>query len=308
MISSLDASSQSFIADVNRLQERLSDANRQITSGVRVETPADAPDQISPLLELRAVREHNQQVLKGLDMAKSDAENADGALATAIQLLDRARTLATEGANSTQTADTRLVLAQQVQSIQEEIVNLSLTTVQGRYIFSGDQSGSPMYGFDPNSPNGVVQLTTSEATTKVEDPAGGAFVAAKVASEIFDARDSTDPAQPAADNIFAALNQLRTALNENRTENLASAGDSLRLASTRLNYMEAFYGDVQQRIQDATDYANQRDVQLQTRISAIEDTDPTSAALALTQATSQLQAAFEARAHFRQSSLFEYLS
>ena len=308
MISSLDASGQSFIADVDRLQARAAEANRQITSGSRVSTPADAPDQISALLELRAIREHNLQILNGLSAAKSDADSADTALATAIQLMDQARTIATQGASSTQTTDSRQVLAEQVQQIQEQMVNLSRTTVQGRYIFSGDQSGSPLYSFDPTVPNGVVQLATSEATTKVEDPAGGAFSAAKVASEIFDTWDSTDPTLAAPDNVFAALNNLRLALLANNTDDIATAGDSLKLASTHLNYMEAFYGGVQSRVQDATDYANQRDVQLQTRIGAIEDADVTSAAIELTQANNQLQAAFEARAHFRQSSLFDYLS
>ena len=308
MISSLDPSSQSFINDVSRLQARVAAANRQLTSGLRVSDPADAPDQISPLLELRSIREHNQQVLTGLGLAKSDADSADSALATAIQLMDRARTLATQGASSTQTSDSRQVLAQEVQSIQEQMVNLSRTTVRGRFIFSGDQSGNPLYSFDATATNGVVQLSTVQATAKVEDPAGGAFNAAKTASDIFDTRDATDNTQPAPDNVFAALNNLRLGLLANDTDATGAAGDSLQLASTHLNSMEAFYGGVQSRIQDATNYANQHDVELQSRISSIQDADATSAALELTQANNQLQAAFEARANFRQNSLFDYLS
>jgi flagellar hook-associated protein 3 FlgL len=308
MINSLDASAQSFVANIQRLQNRVADANRQITSGNRVSTPADAPDQISPLLELRAIRAHNQQILTGLGLAKDDADSADSALSTAIQFMDRARTIATQGAGSTTTSDTRQLLAQEVQSLQEEIVNLSGTVVRGQYIFSGDQSGSPMYSFDPTAPNGVVQVTTAGATAKVEDPAGGSVSAAKVASEIFDTRDTTDNTLAAPDNVFAALNNLRLGLLANDTDAIANAGSSLQLASTHLNAMEAFYGDVQTRIQDATTYANQRDVQLQTSISGIQDADPVSAAIELSQANNQLQAAFEARAHFRQNSLFDYLS
>jgi len=259
------------------------------------------------LLELHAIRSHNQQILTGLGQAKSDADSADSALATAIQLMDHARTLAMQGASPTQTSDSRLVLAQQVQSIQEQMVNLSRTTVQGRYIFSGDQSSGPLYSFDPTAANGVVRIATAEATSKVEDPAGGSFSAAKVAGEVFDTRDSTDGTLPDSDNVFAALNNLRLALLSNTVDEVAAAGDSLKLASTHLNNVAAFYGDVQDRIQDATEYANQRDVQLQTRIGAIQDTDATAAALELTQASNQLQAAYEARAHFRQSSLFDYL-
>jgi len=308
MINSLDASAQAFVANVSRLQDRVSEANRQITSGDRVSTPADAPDQISPLLELRSIRAHNQQILTGLGLAKDDANSADSALSTAIQLMDRARTIATQGASTSVTSDTRQTLAQEVQSLQEQIVNLSRTAVQGQYIFSGDQGGRPMYRFDPTVTNGVVQLTTADTTAKVEDPAGGSFSATKVSSEIFDTRDAADNTLAAPDNVFAALNNLRLGLLANDSDAIANAGDSLQLASTHLNAMEAFYGDVQTRIQDATTYANQRDVQLQTSISGIQDADPVSAALELSQANNQLQAAFEARAHFRQNSLFDYLS
>src|SRR2546430_12297364 len=133
MITSLDSAAESFLADISRLQERISDANRQISSGLRVSAPADAPHQVSPLLELRATLVHNQQILTGLGFAKTDADSADSALATAIQFMDRARTLATQGANSTQSSDARQVMAQEIQSIQEQMVNLSRTAVQGRY-------------------------------------------------------------------------------------------------------------------------------------------------------------------------------
>src|SRR5437870_3095943 len=134
MITGLDPFAESFLIDVARLQQRIADANRQISSGLRIASPADAPDQISPLLELRASLQHNRQILTDLGLAKSYSDGADSAMASAIQLMDRARTLASQGASSTQTSDSRLILAQEIQSIQEEVVSFSRTGVQGRYI------------------------------------------------------------------------------------------------------------------------------------------------------------------------------
>jgi len=308
MISSLDSSAESFIADVSRIQNRIAEANRQLSSGLRISTPADAPDQISPLLELRANLEHNQQIVQGLSSANTEAQTAESTLDDALQLLDRVRTLGSQGADSTQTSDMRAQLAEEIQSIQQQVVGLSNTTLAGRYIFSGQQSGSPAYTYDATAPNGVVQGSTSVVTAEVGISSGGSFVVAKTATDIFDTRDATDPSIAASDNVFAALNALHSALLGTDVNAISSANDLVEQASNHVIQMQAFYGDVQARIQDATDVADHRITQIQTGISNLDDADAVSAAMEMSQSTSQLQAAFAARAQYHQRSLFDYLS
>jgi flagellar hook-associated protein 3 FlgL len=305
MITNLDASSELFLANVERIQRRLAGANQQVSSGKKISTAADAPDQIDSLLQLRASRQRNQQIRSNLVLAKADADTADSTLASCIKLMDRAVTLAAQGMNLLQTANSRADLAQQVQGLQEQMVSFSQASVQGRYIFSGDRSDSPAYTFDINAPNAVVQLTSATASSRIEDPAGGSFANSKSAQEIFDPRD-VDGA-PTVDNVFAVLNNLRVALLNNDTNALSVAIDPLRLASARLNGMQAFYGSVQSHIASAVDYAASYDVRLQSEISEKEDADITSAALELSTANTQLQAAFQMRAGLPHNSLFDYL-
>ena len=318
MITSLDPSAELFLADVARIQQRLATANRQVSSGKRIASAADAPDQIGSLLQLRAARERNTQIQSNLVLAKADADSADSALASAIKLMDRALTLASEGTNPTQTNATRQSLALEVQSLQEQMVAYSQTAVQGRYIFSGDRNDSAAYTFDITSANNsVVELTAASATSRIEDPAGGAFANSKAAQEIFDTRNNDAvpatadtpavPATPAADNVFRALDNLRRALLSNDTARISSAIDPLKQASTHLNNMEAFYGTVQSRIQSATEYSKSYEVRLLSEISQKEDADITGAALEVTSATTQLQAAFQMRARLPHTSLFDYL-
>jgi flagellar hook-associated protein 3 FlgL len=307
MISNLDPGSELFIANVDRIQQSIATASRQISSGKKISVASDAPDQIGSLLQLRASLQHNGQIQSNLALAKSNADSADTALSSAIKLMDQALVLGEQGANSTQTADVRQNLAQQVQSIQERMVATSQTTDQGHYIFSGDQIGRPAYVFDPTllATNPVVQQSAVAATSRVEDPAGGSFAAAKSAQEIFDSQNTTGPAP---DNVFTALNNLRLALLGGDPVTITNSLDPLKQASTHLNSMEASYGLVQNRIQDATDFASNRDTQLRTQISQTEDADITSAALELTQASTQLQAAFQMRAKLPHTSLFDYLA
>jgi flagellar hook-associated protein 3 FlgL len=305
MQTTLDAASELFLTNVARIQQRLADANQQVSSGKKILQASDAPDEIDSLLQLRADRQHNQQVQSNLALAKTDAQAADDALGSSIELMDRALVLGAQGANSGTDPNSRQSLAQEVRSLLDQMVVYSRTAVQGRYIFSGDQDGQPAYVSDPTAVNGVTQLQAVTSTRQVEDASGGTFAAVKGAPDIFDLRNSDGTV--AAGNVFAALSGLNTALAANDTDAISQAISAIKTAATHLNTMQSFYGTVQNRIQDATDFAGQYDTRLQTELSQKEDADVTAAALEAQQANTQLQAAFQMRAALPHKSLFDYL-
>jgi flagellar hook-associated protein 3 FlgL len=305
MISSLDPSDQIFLVGVSQIQQQISAVSQQLTSGLKVTVASDAPDQIDDLLQLRADQAQNSQISTNLGMEQTNAQAADGALSSAIQVMDNATQLASEGANTTETTTSLQTLAQQVASLQTEMVNLSQTQVQGRYIFSGDLDQSPTYQIDLSAPDGVDQLSNAASTRQVQNPEGGTFSPSMTAQQIFASQnpDGTD----AGSNVFAALNNLRVALLANNQAGITTAQGEIQQASVQLNTAQSFYGNVENIITNATNYGSTYDTQLTTQISGIQDADATSAALQLTQDTTQLQAAFEAQGKMPTSSLFDYL-
>jgi flagellar hook-associated protein 3 FlgL len=305
MVSNLSPTSELLLADMSRIQQQLTDANLQVSSGRKLNVASDSPTDVQPVLQLRTEQARNKQIESNLTQAQTDANSADTALSNAIDLLDSAVRLGTQGASDTQTAATRQAIAQQVESILDEMVSYSQTQVQGRYIFSGDQSQSPTYQVDLTAATGVDQLANAPATQQVEDPAGGSFAAAKAAGEIFD--DRNPDGTPAADNVFSALNSLRTALLNNDQPGISNAVTALQQASDHVNSMEEFYGTVETRIQDATTFANNYDTQLTQQLSDKQDADMTSAAMALTQASTEMQAAMTMQGKTPHNTLFDYL-
>ena len=305
MSPTLDPQAAKFLADVGRIQARIARASDQATSGKRIMVASDAPDEIGALLQLRSDIQHNTQIQSNLALAQTDANAADDALSASIKLLDTAVTLAAQGANDTMDANGRAGLAQQIDAIRQQMVANSQTSVQGRFIFSGDNDGSPAYTWDSTAADPVVPVSVSQATRLIEDPAGGAFAASKTAQEIFDHKDSAG--DPASDNVFNALSQLEQALQNNDTAAITSSVTLVKAASDHLNSMESFYGNVENRIQHGTDFATKYAVQLQTEVMQKEDADITAVALELTQSNTQLQAAFQVRAQLPHSSLFNYL-
>jgi flagellar hook-associated protein 3 FlgL len=305
MTTNLDPASELFLVNVERIQQRIAEANRQVSSGRKVDQPSDAPDQIDAILQLRADRQRNSQIRSNLELARTDAQTADQALTAAIRLLDRARVLGGQGASFVLDAPGRQSLADEAQALLDQLAALSQTAVQGRYIFSGDDDIAPAYQLDPLSATGVQRLSTAPATRRIEDPAGGSFVAGKGAQEIFDNRNPDDSV--AVDNAFAAISAVRAALLTGNLAASASAVDAVKAATTRLNAIQTFYGSVQNRIQDAASFAERYDTELQKQLSQKEDADVAAAALEATQGSTQLQAAFQMRALLPRRSLFEFL-
>ena len=306
MMTNLSPSSEVFLANMSRVQREVAVAEQQASSGKKVSVASDAPDQIDAILQLRSNLARNTQITSNLGLATADANAADNALNLATKLMDRAITLGAQGASSTMDATGRQSTALEVQSLHDQMLAISRTTVQGRYIFSGDQDGGPAYSSDPTAANGVLRLSTAPATRKVEDPSGGSFAVGQTAQSIFDSRNADDSLAP--DNVFAALNSLQVALQSNNTDGITAAVGALHQASDHLNNSQGFYGTVQNRIQDAATFASKYDVQLQTELSQKEDADITSAALIMNQGTIQIQAAFQMQAKMPRTTLFDFLA
>ena len=314
MITVLSPSTEAFLANMARVQRSIDDASLQTSSGKRVNVASDAPSELDTILQLHTDETRNTQIQENLAVAKADADAADGALTSATQLMDRARVLAAQGATFTVDAAGRQSIAGEVQSLLEQMVAISRTTVQGRYIFGGDQESDPPYDVDLTAASGVSRLTSSPATRQVENSAGGAFAVSQNAQQIFDTQNpdpvaTDDPpiTTPAADNVFAALNNLRLGLLANDTTQIAAANASIQTASDHLNTAQAFYGIVQNRITDATNYSATYDVQIKTELSQKEDVDITTAALTVTQGNTQLEAAFQMQAKMPRTTLFDFM-
>lgn len=306
MITNLDPASQLFLSDLERVQHRVSEAQRQISSGKRVNVASDNPDIVSDLLRLRSALQRNTQIQSNLATAQAAAGVADNTLDASIKLLDHALVLAAQGATATQTAAGRASIAGDIQSLQDELVSFSQTQSGGRYIFSGDTDTAPAYQLNLDSPNGVDRLLTSASTRLIENPAGGSFLGSQTAQDIFDSRNPDDSLAP--DNAFAALNSLRLALLNNDVDGITSAIGSLKQASDRLNACQSFYAAVENRIQDATNFTNQYEVQLKTELSQREDADIVAATLELSQGNLQVQAALQMRGSIPRTTLFDFLN
>lgn len=305
MTAGITPKAQLFIDAVNNIQNRLNVAQQQISSGLKVNEPSDQPDAISPILQLHAQIAQNQTLQQNLGTAQTTITAAEQALSSSINLLQNASVIATEATGTSQTTDTRAALAQQVQGLLQQLVANSNTTVNGNFVFSGDQNQTQLYQLDSTSPTGVDRLATASNTDLIQGPGGVQIPASLTANTIFDHRNPDDTVAP--DNAFAALTNLYTALTNNDDAGINASISSLQTTSTYVNSQLAFYGNAQDRVSSAINDAQNNVVQLQTQLSGLQDADQTAAITELTQAQTQLQAALAAQARTPQTTLFDVL-
>ena len=305
MIRSFDPRDDQFLADLASIQSRLESAQRQISSGLRVSRPSDDPDAVDDILQFQGRIALNQQSLSNLGRLKTEVDAGENALQTAIHIFDQATVLGSQGASSVTTAEQRSILALQVQGLLEDLVGLSQTQVEDRFIFSGDSDQSPAYQLNLTAANGVDRLFPQESTRLVQLPGGSLLEASKTAQEIFDRRNPDDSI--AAGNAFAALNNLRLALENNDESAIQSALSDVKEAGKYLNQELAFYGVVQQRTAAAVDLAQKYDVQWKAALSDARDADLPAAAVELAQAQTQQEATLSAQSMVRRVSLFDFL-
>jgi flagellar hook-associated protein 3 FlgL len=306
MGSILSPSGLNFVNTVDNIQNLLTKAQSEVSSGLAVTTPSDAPDQISDILQLHANIAQNTAIQANLKLEQTKAQTADQSLQSAGTLLNQVSTLASEGLGLNGTATTRTSLAQQASSILQQLVSVANTSVEGQYLFSGDNSAAPSYQYDATTGT-ATRLQVSTATRHVQDGSGGTFAAGLTANQIFDSRDASDT-PIAGQNVFQAVSDVISALSSNSTTSLQTALNNLSGATSYLDGQQTFYGTVENNITAALTTTSNLSVSLQTDLSNREDANQTQSILEMQQYSTSLQAALAAQAKMPRSTLFDLIS
>lgn len=300
MLKGPDAHTEKFLNDLAAINNRIGRAQREISSGRRVNAPSDAPDEISHLLSLRSELGAMEQSKSNLSRVQTEVDAAEQALGHAVQVVDRVQVLGAQGSSDLLDADGRKTLANEVEQLLGQLVNLANTEIEGRFIFAGDTDQVGPYNFVPSELDAVSDFQGSTTTRQVGHPSGSRFPISKTATAIFDAAEPEN-------SVFGSINALRNALRDNDVPAARLAMANVRTAAKHLNNQQAFYGGVQNQVIEATDFAAKQIVRLKQQISGVEDADITASILELTQGRQLQETALAAEARRPRGSLFDYL-
>jgi len=133
------------LSDLRRVQERLSQAQSQVSSGKRIEKPSDDPLGAERATRLRSELETTSAYRSSVDESRSWLDATDGALTSLDDIVQRARELTVQAANGATTAAGRQSIKQEIDQLTEEAQATLNRAYDGRYLFSGTATDQPPY-------------------------------------------------------------------------------------------------------------------------------------------------------------------
>lgn len=157
-----------FLTAIRSLRGNIFDRNEQIASGKRVNRPSDDPAAAERINQFRNVLRTTERRLVTVNEGAGRLNLSDSVLETAGNTLQRAKELAIQMRNDTNTSVERRNAAQEVQQLISGLAGIANTQLNGRFVFAGSQTQTEP--FVPGSATGSASTAN----------AGGATIAVSV--------------------------------------------------------------------------------------------------------------------------------
>lgn len=228
--SPLSINHRQTLLDLQSTKNRLAVTQRQISTGKRINDPSEDPSGAALILDFDTSIGANQQYMRQIDSSLSFLNGAETALGTVTNHLQRLLELGTQGASPTNAGAPRANIAAEVDALRSDLLSLSNTQEQGKYLFagtatltkpfSGPAAGPITYAGNGNSITVDVSSSASVALNLPGDQlffgSGGQGSATDLFQQVTDLRDgllanNQAQIQTAYDNLKGMLDRFTTA-------------------------------------------------------------------------------------------------
>jgi len=136
----INSTQNNSLRNIFRITEELFDAQRQISTGKRIEKPSDDPTGIRDTLSLRTGISRTEQFNRNIENNRIFLQSSDSALDTIGISLNRAKELGIQGLGGTATSATREFAAGEVDNILSQVLQSGNTKVKNLFVFSGTKT------------------------------------------------------------------------------------------------------------------------------------------------------------------------
>jgi flagellar hook-associated protein 3 FlgL len=281
--------------DVNNAAEQYAAKSEQVSSGKRIQAPADDPSAFSGGVRERSEMAALDTFISSGDSASSRLSVADSVLSNVISTIESAQSAGAAGRSTVLTQAQRDATALQIRGLRDSIMSTLNTQYQGIYLFSGGQSNTPPYSAGP--PASGYQ---GDANVQSVDVARGRTVQVTW--------DGSQVTQGTATNdIFTTLTNLADAV---QTGNMAGIDADIKEVNAAHDRATAVQSTIGADIAGLTEDRSRLDAlrrAADTRRSQFEDANMAEAISGSSQSQQAYQAALAALGKAGQLSLLDYI-
>ena len=300
------------LANVARNRVRLQALQEKASSGLDINRPSDDPTGASGALLLKSAIAATKQLERGATAVRNRVREVDSAIDGATTILIRARELAVQGANDTLDAQARSLLAQEIEGLFEQMMSEGNKTSSGGFLFSGIASTSVAFTASGPFTTGLPSPTVSFGgdSNVMQAPIDeGIVVPTSLDGRRVFLGDSDGDGSPdgGREDLFAVLGTLRDALLAN--DRVAVNGTLTRLDAgiDQLTEERARIGVIDTKVARAEDRLAERYVQLERRLSDVQDADAAEVYSGLVNQETALRASLDATGRLVQPTLLDFL-
>lgn len=286
-----------ILSDLFQQQAQEQTYIQQLATGKRVNVPSDDPAAAAADVQNQALQSQTDQYLQNTSNLEGMLQTADSALSSVVSALNQAISLGTQGANGGLSSSNQQAIAQQVQNIQSQVVQLANTSYQGSYIFGGTSTQTAPFALDSTQPSGVL-YSGNAGVNDVQIAEGRSIQVNVPGSQIF---------QGAGGDVMGSLQQLVTALQSGNSTSIGTATTQVGNALNYLSQQRVSYDSGISQLNANQSSLQQEQVNLQTQDNNLVGADLATAATSLSQAQTAQSATLAALAQIIPQSLLNYL-
>ena len=283
---------KSLLSSINQNRESMHSIQESITTGKEVERSSDDPVKFFRANRFRQSIKQNKQYLENVQDAEGWLQattfNLDSMLNQVMTLRERA----VQSADDSLGAESRLQMASEINHILEDLVNMANESFLDKNIFSGTKTKiENPFLFDGNSIE--YQGNTGKINRRI--------------SENFTININVTGQDLLDTNIFNAALNLRTALENDDTNEIANMIDSIDSASEKMISLNTGIGTIQNQLELAEDRLKTANLNLSTFVSETEDVDLASAITQYNSEELAYQAALQSTANILRLNIMDFL-
>lgn len=307
---------ESALGNLQRRQQALSELQQQLTSGKRVQKVSDDPTAAATAARALANETRTVAHERALQASSANMALAEGSLGDAGELLQQARELTVSAGNGTYKLEQRAVIAQQLESLRNDLLALAnRRDPDGRALFGGVSSTLNGAAFVDDGTSVTYQaLATPRELQSAAAPGDQIKMPLTLDGEaIWGIGD--DPVAPGnALNVFSALDELIDRLRDPALQDSAAVAQNVSDALTRIDALSAnmaswrsFAGDALSTSDRLESQLSQTKLDAKTQRSEAEDLDLLEAISDFQNQQTGYDAAMKTYSMVQRMSLFDYI-
>jgi flagellar hook-associated protein 3 FlgL len=287
---------RSTLADLNRISERVTDAQLKASSNREIQRPSDDPYNAARAIKLRESLAGIKQYERNIEDAQGWQEASELALSNITDAVQSARELLVQGSSDTTDAASRESLAKELNELIAGIKQSGNATFQGRFIFGGTRTDEPPYL------NGDDDTYYGHPTSAVARQVGPS-----VSLEIGILGSSFLGSGGGDGKLLDTLRTVAADLRSGDTAAMQADLDSIDADLDELLGVRAYNGARQNRLDAALSRMSQLEEVTLGQLSETEDADIAKTLIDLNSQQTAYQAALKVGAGILQTSLMDFL-